>query len=653
MALRLALALGVLGLLGGLSAGGAVPARLADFEWVLTKTEVNPGHSPQPPQATGTARSGHIDYDIPNAPQTQFDIDFNAPPARLRPGDPVKFTITVKGQITGGTDTQGFRTADAILLVNDRWDGHSAVGVGQNCNDPIGAEPISCTKPASFTGTLSAASPTYGDTFTIGIGLLNCGTCYVKYTYTAKKAGTAAKPKPTPAPKRTPVPASKKVALAISWTMPTRFGIVGSDGLTNYFTTTRAISPPSWRVDLVVRPKSSRSCKASDAIAWSGGGASRIVRTSGCRFAAYFTREGRYTLTASLRGRDGVTGAGTVEVTVQDWLIFGLGDSNGSGEGAPDVPSPPLALDSPVWHDLQCDRSANSFEAQAARSIENGDPRTSVTFVHLACSGASIAEGLLGAYGGINPGTTLDPQLLQMKRLAGKREIDAVVISIGVNDLGFADMVKHCILYPTCQNRGFPSLTSPTTLAQVMAERIAGLPKLYDRLSHSLKALGIPARHVFLTEYFDSTRDQNKKICDPLIKVENDRLAPYVSLIPNPYLKLLASAAANVPLVFDRNEAAWANQEVLVKLNKQVRAAATKHGWRLVTGVADAFQAHGYCSSSSWITGLYESLERQHDANGTLHANTLGDAQTAKLAVQAIRRELYPNGPGGPPRAPK
>lgn len=646
MALRQALC--VLGLLGGLSAGAAAPAGAADFEWVLTKTEVNPGHSPQPSQATGTARSGHIDYDWPGAPQTQFDIDFNAPPQRLRPGDPVKFTITVKGRITGGTDTQGFRTADAILLVNDRWDGQSAVGVGQNCNDPIGAAPISCTKPASVTGTLSASSPTYGDTFTIGIGLLNCGTCYVKYTYTAKKAGAPTKPKPKPAP------TSKKVGLAISWTMPRRFGIVGSDGLMNYFTTPRAISPPSWRVDLVVRPKSSRWCKASDAITWARGGALRIVRTSGCRFAAYFRREGIYTLTANLRGRDGVTGSGSVEVTVQDWLIFGLGDSNGSGEGAPDIPSPPFpALDPPAWHDLQCDRSANSFEAQAARSIENRDPKTSVTFVHLACSGASIAEGLLGAYGGINPGPMLAPQLLEMKRLAGKREIDAVVISIGVNDLGFADLVKHCILYPSCQNRAFPDLTSPTTLAEVMAKRIAGLPKLYDRLSHSLKALGIPARHVFLTEYFDSTRDQNKQICDPLIKVENDRLAPYVSLIPNPYLKLLAAAAARVPLVFDRSEAEWANKQVLVKLNIQIRAAATKHGWRLVTGVADAFQAHGYCSTSSWITGLYQSLERQHDANGTLHANPLGDAQTAKLAVKAIRREFYPNGPYGPPRPPR
>jgi hypothetical protein len=34
--------------------------------------------------------------------------------------------------------------------------------------------------------------------------------------------------------------------------------------------------------------------------------------------------------------------------------------------------------------------------ARAAQALEQADPRTSVTFVHLACSGATIATGLLG-----------------------------------------------------------------------------------------------------------------------------------------------------------------------------------------------------------------------------------------------------------------
>ncbi len=240
-----------------------------------------------------------------------------------------------------------------------------------------------------------------------------------------------------------------------------------------------------------------------------------------------------------------------------------------------------------------------------------------------------------------------------MKRLARTREIDAVLVSIGVNDLGFGALVEHCILYPSCQNRGFPKLSSPQTLDEVMDTRIANLPALYNRLSRSLKRIGVAPQHVYLTEYFDSTRDEKGTFCDPLIRVDARELQPYTALIPNPFLRKLAAAATSVVLDFDRNEAQWANERVLTRLNQQVRAAATKHGWSLITGVADRFRTHGYCAQASWIIGMFESFERQHDHNGTLHANPRGNSETAKLAVKAAREDLYPNGVHGPARLPK
>jgi hypothetical protein len=640
---------GVAGVAFSASTEGMADA--ADTAWVLTKTEVNPFKDPPPPGLKLTVRSGHVDFDVPIAPQVEFDIDYAPPPKRVAPGTQIVFKVTAKGRLTGGTDTQGFRVATPILLVDDRWVG-TPVEIGQSCVDPIGAEPISCTPPVSRTGSVTTTTPASGTTFKVGIGMLNCGPCYVRYTYTLQQAGT----KPGPTPKPTPPGTGGALQLAISWSVPRRYGLVGKDGLLDTITARRQVSPSSFPVDLVVRPRGSRSCKASDTITWKRGGATAIERTSGCRFRAQFPKEGRYTLSAALQGKDGARGSGEVEVIVQDWLVFGLGDSNGSGEGAPDIPSPPLPeLDPPVWQSVQCDRSAYSYQAQTARSIENADPQTSVTFVHLACSGASIVQGLLGAYEGINPdeGETLGPQVLQLKSLAGKREIDAVVISIGVNDLGFAALVEHCILYPGCQNRGFPSLSSPTTLGQVMQQRLDALPGLYDRLSRSLKRIGVAAPRVYLTEYFDSTRDQNGRFCDPLIRVDARTLQPYTRAIPSPFLRRLALAATSVVLDFDRSEAEWAYTGVLQKLNAQVRAAASKHGWGLVTGVAKAFERHGYCSDGSWIAGLVESLERQHDHNGTVHALPRGNAETAKLAVRAMREDLYPDGPDGPPRRPR
>ncbi len=156
------------------------------LEWVRTKIEPNPAKSAQPPHATGVAVNGHIDYDWPGAPQAEFDVDFKPPPKRVKPGGKITFAITVTGRLTGDKTVQGFRTGDAILLVNDRWDGRSAVGTGVNCVDPIGAAPISCTESKTGKGTLTATAPTYGDTFSVGIGMLNCGPCYLRYTYVAK-----------------------------------------------------------------------------------------------------------------------------------------------------------------------------------------------------------------------------------------------------------------------------------------------------------------------------------------------------------------------------------------------------------------------------------------------------------------------------------
>lgn len=92
---------------------------------------------------------------------------------------------------------------------------------------------------------------------------------------------------------------------------------------------------------------------------------------------------------------------------------------------------------------------------------------------------------------------------------------------------------------------------------------------------------------------------------------------------------------------------------MLNRLNRQVRNAASKHGWRLIGGVASRFRTHGYCAGAdSWIIGLFESLERQHDHNGTLHANPKWNTESAKLAVKAIRADFYADGRTRAPKGP-
>jgi hypothetical protein len=425
---------------------------------------------------------------------------------------------------------------------------------------------------------------------------------------------SAAKPPPAP-------PTGKPIGLGIDYSLKSRFGERGPNGLVRYFKTEAEIKPSTFEVDLVVTRKDGRPCRPlADRIALSANGRpltpNVLERVSVCTFRAKLA-EGTYLVKASLNATDGLKGTGERTVVVQDWLIFGLGDSNGSGEGTPDVP---LSVATGVeWQSTICDRSANSYQAQAALRLEQGDPRTSVTFVHIACSGASVEHGLLGTYPGINPGgPALLPQLDQMKFLRRGREIDAVILSIGVNDLEFGKFVAHCISYDNCPQSKWPGDPSKT-VAQTIADKLKVLrEKSYPRLAAALEKL-VPADRVYITEYFDSTHLDGTSFCAPLIHTVTGGL-------------------------FDGAEAKWAYEHLLVPLNKAVAEAAANYHWHLVAGAQKEFGPHGYCSPTPWIVGLRESLLNQANANGTLHATVVGNGIQSDLVVPQVRAGFYKGG---------
>ena len=145
-----------------------------------------------------------------------------------------------------------------------------------------------------------------------------------------------------------------------------------------------------------------------------------------------------------------------------------------------------LSWPAAVWKDGRCNRSAYSGQAKAALAIEEADPRTSVTFLHLSCSGATIADGLVGPYNGpgykaekddetvgedpsvCDPETEihftnefentycmLKPQVERVGDMIGNREIDALLVSIGGNDVYFAPIVEACIMQEPCFAENF------------------------------------------------------------------------------------------------------------------------------------------------------------------------------------------------------
>lgn len=208
-----------------------------------------------------------------------------------------------------------------------------------------------------------------------------------------------------------------------------------------------------------------------------------------CRFETVLG-SGPHVVAATVVNENDEAATATADVVVRDWLIVSLGDSLSSGEGVPDrtadvasflLPTEGLTgipidcreiddgnldageiatainkffgnetewtlpLNRPSeWVDRTCHRSRRSGPALAAKALEDVDPHSSVTFVSLACSGASLAQGVLGRYDGqeiVVGFSELEAQVDTLREMVGDRHIDALMLSAGINDIGFADIL--------------------------------------------------------------------------------------------------------------------------------------------------------------------------------------------------------------------
>jgi lysophospholipase L1-like esterase len=430
------------------------------------------------------------------------------------------------------------------------------------------------------------------------------------------------------------VGATTPVRLTLDYRIPPRYGLdQNRNGLVDSITTPAQASPIAWTALVTLRWPAGGRCTGT--YRWTVGGKpnafvqqrSPVTGLPTCTFAfARFPALDRPYPVSVVATRGGATGRGRVTVTIRDRLVVGLGDSAASGEGNPDQG---VAL--VRWQDRRCHRSAKGFEAQTAARLEAASAKSSVTFVGLACSGASIPTGLLGPYAGIAPsgGVSLPPQVDAMKALVGTRRPDAVLVSIGINDLGFGTVARFCFddgvdaaaaATVDCWTKPYPTASSSTTLQDFVRARAAGLPARYAQLADALQKAGIPASKVYVTEYPDPTHDQNGNPCNPLI--------PYLDGRPLGF---------GVRGTITQTEATQAQSELVVPVNGALKAAAAAYGWQLVSGIAAQSTTHGLCAATPWFRSVYDSLVTQHDVLGTLHPNVLGQLAIAGAVLAALK----------------
>jgi hypothetical protein len=360
--------------------------------------------------------------------------------------------------------------------------------------------------------------------------------------------------------------------------------------------------------------------------------------STGCQESVTFPDLGKYPTELTVTDINGLTATTTRSIVVRDIVVVSMGDSLASGEGNPDHVS--LGVGPGGWKSRQCHRSGRSGPALAARRLEEADPHSSVTFLSVACSGASIVKGILGEYQGQefrSGDNVLDPQIVQVNRLLCKtsedgcadkketRRIDALLLQVGANDLHFGDVVREC---------GFPRLaglfefchTKDETLLRLFND-MKELPGRYAELASRLDS-ELNYNKAFLPEYFDPTSNDDGRLCPSMAFKADDSPDGEIT----------------------QAEAKWAFEEVISPLNHEVRAAGEAannegHRWKIVTGTADAFAQHGYCAQDHWVIQYHESFQNQGGEDGTMHPNRDGHKVYTDFLSQAMQPLLEPGTP--------
>jgi hypothetical protein len=418
--------------------------------------------------------------------------------------------------------------------------------------------------------------------------------------------------------------ATRGTVIDFDWIMQDRFLDTDGDGIVDYNYSPEHVNPPSGYVVHFNACASTNRISITSYI-WEVRGTGITWTERSCRTTQPISlQEGIYQVTLTVTTKNWQTISITKPVRIEDLLIVSIGDSLAAGEGNPHPPelfeTPDEEDRSPTprpnWKDTPCHRSANSYSAQAALEMERSDPHTSVTFLHFACTGATIEQGLIGSYA--PQGTQIPAQTWQVTKaicrietsptepvcLDASREVDILMIGVGINDIGFSGLIAQCLVI-----NGMTGCHQDLGVNTRLNSDLSRLPDLYTRLANDISKR-FRVSDVLITEYPDPTHDEQGNYCDTF---------------------------GGLFSTITREEAKWAYEQVLTRLNREVQNAAAIHGWTYVGGVVPQFITHGYCAESSrWFRTVEDSIAIQRDRKGALHPNTDGHLAIKNSHIQSI-----------------
>lgn len=344
------------------------------------------------------------------------------------------------------------------------------------------------------------------------------------------------------------------------------------------------------------------------------------------------------------------------------FTVIGMGDSFMSGEGAPvtlgnHTDAGQMTVVDEVWSSgmpqgatltisatekarlkseaKACHRGASGL-GLAVADLQQSWPSVALVHQNFACSGAKVYNLLSTSVSGHAncaklsgnqkndcndladdlPTQSIRPQLEAVLDFLSDQQLnaDAVVMSIGGNDLGFGEIISDC-LQPVGGCDGANS-----TARQALAAGVEKLPFRYGLLDDAFEAVNLPSANVFITKHLNPMRQAGTETCGGL--EFSDQLLRSISDEEGVFVK-----------------------EVLNVVNQQV-GLTHELGWNIISSHLGTEVGHGICTADPWYNDNTTALFTQGrdfwaDGNpltlssGMFHPNQSGQREGYKPAYQA------------------
>jgi hypothetical protein len=275
------------------------------------------------------------------------------------------------------------------------------------------------------------------------------------------------------------------------------------------------------------------------------------------------------------------------------------------------------------WLMEQCHRSLYSQQVKSSLALALEQKHVAVTFLGYACTGATVDQGMLGYWEGrgdrkYTPAQFYDasPQVMKLLRdlcrspkgyniyrepddfdwardiraCADRRldKIDAVLLSIGGNDVKFANVIVNESLatggdFDPFRKRLFAvwrELADPVDLPTSLNFARTELPHHYRDLSDAFqKLVPVDGRKVILTAYPQMTELADGKVCDSRRAIEGMQV--------HEILGLRSPNTGRVAADFVR--------QLTAAIQKAVDDLPEAQRWQVVSDHVEAFAGHAIC----------------------------------------------------------